>query len=104
MATKQQTAALAKDTNARVMVSIDGQNVYKTCRRLFGKPLVNPRLLAEHLAGARANNPVACRFYTGRPNPNVPGENERTRNLDRRLNAIRSGIANQQHTSTRSPS
>jgi uncharacterized LabA/DUF88 family protein len=93
MATKKEIAALATDPNTRVMVFIDGQNLYKTCRRLFGKPLVNPRLLAEHLAGARTKIPPACRFYTGRPNPNVAKEKERTRNLDRRLDAIRkSGV------------
>jgi hypothetical protein len=32
---------------------------------------------------------VACRFYTGRPNPHIRGEAEKTRNLDRRLHAMR---------------
>ena len=90
---KAAIASLATDPRARVMVFIDGQNLYKACRRLYGKPHVNPRLLAEHLAGPRTANPVACRFYTGRPNPNIDGEVERTRNLDRRLSAIRkSGV------------
>jgi uncharacterized LabA/DUF88 family protein len=89
VATKKQVEALATDPSARVMVFIDGQNLYKTCRRLFGRPLINPRLLAEHLAGPRTRHSVACRFYTGRPNPNVRGEKNRTRNLDRRLHAIR---------------
>ena len=31
--------ALADDLDARVMVFIDGQNLYNTCRRLFGHPL-----------------------------------------------------------------
>jgi len=77
---------LATDPDARVMVFVDGQNLYNTCRRTFGHPLCHPHPLAQYLAGARTNNPVACRFYTGRPNPNVPGEASKARNLDRRLN------------------
>lgn len=71
------------------MVLVDGQNLYKRCRELFGHPLCHPHLLAEHLAGSRTGNRVACRFYTGRPDPNVPGEEAKTRNLDRRLGAMR---------------
>jgi uncharacterized LabA/DUF88 family protein len=86
-------ASLASDPNARVMVFIDGQNSYKSCQRLFGEPHVNPRLLALHLAGPRTVNRVACRFYTGRPNPNIPGEGTKAQRLDRRLEAIRkSGV------------
>jgi uncharacterized LabA/DUF88 family protein len=81
--------ALATDPAARVMVFIDGQNLYKRCRDLFGHPLCHPHLLAQYLAGPRTQRPVACRFYTGRPNPNVTGEAEKTRNLDRRLQAMR---------------
>ena len=58
---------LATDPDARVMVFVDGQNLYKTCAELFGHPLCHPHLLAEHLAGTRTRNRVACRFYTGRP-------------------------------------
>ena len=79
---------LATDQNARVMVFVDGQNLYKTCRELFGHPLCHPHLLAEHLAGSRTNNRVACRFYTGRPDHNIAGERTKARNLDRRLNAM----------------
>lgn len=32
---------------------------------------------------------VATRFYTGRPSPNIPGEAGKARNLDRRLQAMR---------------
>lgn len=81
---------LASAADARVMVFVDGQNLYKRCRELFGHPLCHPHLLAQHLAGPRTVNWVACRFYTGRPNPNVPGESPKTRNLDRRLGAMRS--------------
>lgn len=85
--------ALATDPAARVMVFIDGQNLYQACRRLFGHPLCHPRLLAEYLAGPRTLNPVQCRFYTVRPNPNKPREAEKARNLDRRLHGIReSGV------------
>lgn len=79
---------LATDQDARVMVFVDGQNLYNSCRRTFGHPHCHPHLLAEHLAGPRARNRVACRFYTGRPNPNIPHETRRARNLDRRLNAM----------------
>ena len=82
-------AALATEPNARVMVLVDGQNLYKTCRELFGHPLCHPHLLAEHLAGPRTQNRIACRFYTGRPNQNVPGERIKVRNLDRRLDGMR---------------
>jgi uncharacterized LabA/DUF88 family protein len=80
---------LASDAGARVMAFIDGQNLYKRCRELFGHPLCHPHLLAEWLAGPRTGSPVATRYYTGRPNPNVPGEKTKARNLDRRLSVIR---------------
>lgn len=80
---------LATDADARVMVFIDGQNLYMACRRLFGHPLCHPHLLAQHLAGFRTKNRVACRFYTGRPNPNIPGEGTKASHLDRRLNSMR---------------
>jgi hypothetical protein len=44
-------AALATDPTAKVLVFIDGQNLYKACRSLFGHPLCHPHLLAQHLAG-----------------------------------------------------
>src|SRR5260221_14562942 len=46
-------AALATDPPAKVLVFIDGQNLYKTCRSLFGHSLCHPHLLARHLAGPR---------------------------------------------------
>lgn len=81
--------ALAQDPDARVMVFVDGQNLYKLCRELFGHPLCHPHLLALELAGTRTKNRVACRFYTGRPNPNFSGEEVKARNLDRRLQVMR---------------
>jgi uncharacterized LabA/DUF88 family protein len=80
---------LASDPNARVLVAVDGQNLYNSARRLFGHPLCHPNLLALWLAGPRTTNRVACRFYTGEPDRNVPGEARRLRNLDRRLAAMR---------------
>lgn len=81
--------ALAGDPNVRVMVFVDGQNLYKTCRQLYGHPLCHPHSLALELAGPRVKNRVSCRFYTGRPNPNMRGEADKTRNLDRRLQIMR---------------
>jgi uncharacterized LabA/DUF88 family protein len=80
---------LATDPGARVLVVVDGQNLYNAARRLFGHPLCHPNLLALWLAGPRTSSRVACRFYTGEPDRNVPGEARRLRNLDRRLAAMR---------------
>jgi uncharacterized LabA/DUF88 family protein len=80
---------LVSAPEARVMVFVDGQNLYKRCDELFGHPLCHVHLLAEHLAGPRVLRRVACRFYTGRPNPNLAGEEKKVRNLDRRLGAMR---------------
>ena len=80
--------ALADDPNARVMVFIDGQNLYRTCLDLYGHPLCHPHLLAEHLAGPRTNKRCAVRFYTGRHDPHRPEVRENARNLDRRLDLI----------------
>lgn len=70
-------------------VFVDGQNLYKSCREIFGHPLCHPHLLAELLTGPRSLHPIACRFYTGRPNSNIHGEDRRQRNLDRRLDLMR---------------
>src|SRR5262245_21887446 len=84
---------LAAEPDGRVMAFIDGPNVYKRWAALFGHPLCHPHLLAEHLAGARTRNRVACRFYTGRPDHNIPSERLKARNLDRRLAAMdRTGV------------
>lgn len=85
----EQIQRLATDPNARVMVFVDGQNLYQRCRSIFGYPMCHPHLLAEVLAGSRTRHRPRTRFYTGRPNPNYPGEAEKARNLDRRLAAMR---------------
>lgn len=82
-------AALATDPNARVMVFIDGQNLYKTCEELFAHPLCHPHLLAQHLAGPRKNKRIACRYYSGRPSQNILAERRKLRNFDRRMNVLR---------------
>lgn len=79
-------AALATAPDARVMVFVDGQNLYKTCKELFGHPLCHPHLLAEHLAGPRTRNRVACRYYTGKPDPHR--EKWKASHVDRRLALI----------------
>ncbi len=81
--------ALATASSARVMVFIDGQNLYKTSEELFGHPLCHPHLLAQHLAGPRTKNRVGCRFYSGRPSQNIPAERRKLRNFDRRMNVLR---------------
>jgi uncharacterized LabA/DUF88 family protein len=75
---------LATDPNVRVMVFMDGQNLYKACKRLFGHALCHPHLLAQHLAGPRNKRRIACRFYTGRPSPAKPKEAPKAKHLDRR--------------------
>lgn len=81
--------SLADDSTARVLVFVDGQNLYKRCKDLFDHPLCHPHLLAQHLTGPRKY--VGCRFYTGRPDPN--DEPHKARNLDRRLDGMRkSGV------------
>lgn len=81
---------LATDPSARVLVFVDGQNLYKASERLFGHPHCHPHLLAEYLAGPRNHYHVGCRFYTGTPSRNVLGEARKLRNLDRRLAAMSS--------------
>ncbi len=81
--------ALETEPSARVMVFIDGQNLYKTSEELFGHPLCHPHLLAEYLAGPRIKNQVRCRFYSGRPSQNIPAERKKLRNFDRRMNVMR---------------
>jgi uncharacterized LabA/DUF88 family protein len=86
--------SLATEPSARVMVFVDGQNLYQASKRIFGRPHCHPHLLAEHLAGQRTLHHPSCRFYTGRPNPDLnPDEAKKARNLDRRLAVIRrSGV------------
>jgi uncharacterized LabA/DUF88 family protein len=49
------------------VVFVDGQNVFKTCERLFGHGLVHPALIARALVGRRKL--VGCRYYSGIPDP-----------------------------------
>ena len=81
--------SLATDPDARVLVFVDGQNLYKECERLFQHALCHPHLLAELLAGPRTNHRVGCRYYTGRPNPNIAPL--LASHLDRRISAM-SGV------------
>lgn len=82
-------AALADAPTARVMGVVDGQNLHRRCKALYGHPSWHPHLLAEYLAGPRTVHRVACRFYTGVPSPNGPGERTKRRNIDRRLAGMR---------------
>lgn len=84
-----EVAALADDPSARVMVFVDGQNLFFACQKNFGHPLCHPHLLGRHLAGVRRPDEVRVRFYTGRPSPDIAHEVERAAALDRRLAAMR---------------
>jgi len=76
----------------RVVLFVDGQNLYHLCRRHFGWPWAHPRRLAEALVeadrrryGAGSHVLMAVRYYTGIHDPNRrPEEHERmARRLDR---------------------
>jgi uncharacterized LabA/DUF88 family protein len=75
------------DPKARVLVFIDGQNVYKACERLYGHGPCHPLLLAARLAGARTL--VGVRFYSGVHDPTVNSagrsRSDRRHNLMRRV-------------------
>ena len=73
------------DPDARVLVFIDGQNVYKACERLYGQGACHPLLLAGRLTGSRRL--VGVRYYSGVHDPTVDPEG-RSR-TDRRHNLIR---------------
>lgn len=78
---------MARNTSpeARVLVFIDGQNVYKACERSYKHGPVHPILLADHLAQGRKL--VGVRYYSGVHNPTIdPDGRSRT---DRRHNLIR---------------
>ncbi len=55
------------DPEARVMVFIDGQNVFKACERNFGRGLVHPCLLGALIAKDRRL--VGIRYYSGVHDP-----------------------------------
>lgn len=65
-----------QDPNARVIVFVDGQNVYKRCFERYGHGVLHPLLLAERLKFGRRLKGV--RYYTGMPDPRLdPGRNAR---------------------------
>ncbi len=53
----------------RVMVFIDGQNLFHACRRHFGHGYCHPHLLAQELLQGR--EPAGVRFYTGLHDPRI---------------------------------
>ncbi len=65
------TARRTED-HARVLVFIDGQNVYKGCYENFGRPHCHPLLLSRWLAGNRRL--VGVRYYSGLHDPRVNPE------------------------------
>ena len=60
-------AARRTDPEARVMVFVDGQNVFKASERHFGRGQVHPILLARRLATGRRL--VGTRYYSGIHDP-----------------------------------
>jgi uncharacterized LabA/DUF88 family protein len=73
------------DASTRVLVFIDGQNVYKTCERLYRHGQCHPILLAERVVAGRRL--VGVRYYSGVHDPTV---NPAGRSVaDRRHNLMR---------------
>ena len=73
------------DASAGVLVFIDGQNVHKTCERLYGHGYVHPVLLAQRVLAGRTLR--GFRYYSGMPDPRVaPGRHAAAQ---RRHNLIR---------------
>lgn len=74
------------DDGARVMVFVDGQNLYKGCYENFGHPHCHPLLLARQLAGSRRL--IGVRYYSGlhdpRVNPELNARVQRRHHLMRR--------------------
>lgn len=60
------------DSDARIIVFIDGQNVYKTCQRLYKHGRCHPLLLADALAQGRRL--VGVRYYSGVHDPTINPE------------------------------
>jgi uncharacterized LabA/DUF88 family protein len=75
---------LANDPEARVMVFVDGQYLYKECGRVFHHPHCHPHVLAAELAGPRKL--VGTRFYTGLHDPRKNPDGHAA--LSRRLQAM----------------
>jgi hypothetical protein len=73
----------------RVMVFVDGQNLFKRTRALYGTGRLHPLLLARRLAGTR--DLVGVRYYSGIHHPQVePAIRGAT---DRRHELMRSDLA-----------
>lgn len=78
---------MARNTapDTKVMVFIDGQNVYKTCQHRYGHPCCHPLLLADRLVAGRRL--VGIRYYSGlhdpRVNPDVNASVQRRHHLIR---------------------
>ena len=74
------------EDHAKVLVFIDGQNLYKSCAERFGHPHCHPLLLARHLAGNRRL--VGVRYYSGlhdpRVNPSLTARLQRRHQMMRR--------------------
>jgi NYN domain len=84
-----QTSARRLEPDARVLVFVDGQNVYKSCKEQHGYAYCHPILLARLLAGKRRL--VGVRYYSGIHNPNVDPAGHA--NVDRRHKLIgRTGV------------
>lgn len=75
---------LPEYTKQRVVVFIDGQNLYHTCAEVFHHPLCHPHLLSAQLAAGRRL--VETRFYTGIHDPRKYPEYHGR--VDRRLKAM----------------
>ncbi len=75
-----------KPTPLRTVVFIDGENLRKTCYRLFDWGWCHPLRVATELVNAKTDRVlVQSRLYTGVPDPNV--EQVRAGRMTRRLNA-----------------
>lgn len=72
---------------ARLLVFVDGQNVYKTCERLYRHGPCHPLLLADRLAQGRKL--IGVRYYSGVHDPSVNGamrsRTDQRHNLMRRV-------------------
>jgi uncharacterized LabA/DUF88 family protein len=78
--------ARRNDPDAKVLVFIDGQNVYKRCESLYRHGVCHPLLLADRLIGGRKL--VGVRYYSGvhdpTVNPSGRSQSDRRHNLMRR--------------------
>src|SRR5579871_5350987 len=74
------------EAEARVLVCIDGQNVYKACKNMHGHGRIHPLLLADRVRDGRTL--VGVRYYSGvhdpTINPEVRAKTDRRHSLMRR--------------------